>query len=912
MLNRTLSSALVPALIVCCSAVCAQGQSLQHEKYQLPNGMTVILHEDHSLPVAGVNIWYRVGARNEPKGRSGFAHLFEHLMFMGTRRVPGSDFDNLMEAGGGSNNASTALDRTNYYSSGPSSILPLLLWLDADRLEDLGVNMTKEKVDLQRDVVRNELRQSVENAPYARAYEASYQIMYPEGHPYHTGVIGTHQDLEAATTDDVKNFFATFYAPENASLVVAGDFKSVEIKPLIERLFGSIPRGNSPAPRLADPVKMTGVVRRSMIDKVQLPKIAYAFHSPGSYAEGDAEMNLAGAILSEGKNSRLYKRLVMDDKTAVSVSAQQDQAALGSLFRVEVMTRPDADLAAVEKALDEELAKFASQGPTAEELKQRASTVELSLLSSLQSVMARADKLNEYQYYLGQPDSLQRDLDRYRKATPDGVKAVAKRVLTPDARLIMRVLPEEPDRPETGPREKRPADSAANEFTPPLPAKVELSNKIPVYVWTRKDLPLVTAELLIDPAGPVDEPGKAGLAGLAAAMTQEGAGDRDAAAFAQALQSLGATMGAGVDYDSVALTLSTLSRNFDAAAGLMADAALRPRMQEADWDRVKRIHLDDLKQQDEEPAIVAPRVASRMLMSDGNPYGLSLDGTEKTVSTLTLADVKQAHQRLFSGAGARLLVAGDITPEQAKSALEKAFGKWAPTGSSSAPKAQLGFRSGDKMRVYIVDRPGAVQTMLHFAAPGPKFSDPARVDLELANIIVGGSFTSRLNRNLREVHGYTYGARSRVGARRDLGTIRAYSAVRADVTGLALKEFLSELKRAASGDISAEEVQKARETYGNDTAESFGRLGGIVADAAELLIAGAPLDTTAADLKAALKAGVEGLNRAASANISLDRGVLVMVGDKKLILTQIKDLGLPMPIEVDEQGDPVPAGQTHG
>lgn len=914
-LDSSMTSRILFLLAALLFAAPAAAQSLSHERFTLPNGLTVILHPDRTLPVAGVNLWYRVGARNEPKGRSGFAHLFEHLMFMGTRRVPGSDFDNLMEAGGGSNNASTSLDRTNYFSSGPSSILPLLLWLDADRLEDLGVNMTREKLDLQRDVVRNELRQNVENAPYGRAYEATYQLLYPENHPYHNGVIGTHQDLEAAAVDDVKNFFATFYAPDNCALVVAGDFDPAQIKPLIERLFGSIPRGGVAPQRVTPPAELSEVKRASMLDKVQLPKLAIAYHSPGVHAPGDAELTLTGALLSEGKNSRLYRRLVERDQTAVSVTASQDGAALGSVFRIDVLAKPDADLAAIEQVVDEEVARFLKEGPTSEELAQRAATIEAALLSSLQGVMARADKLNEYLYYYGEPDALQRDLDRFRNATPAGVRDWAARVLRAGARVIVRVLPEEPQ-PREGPREQRPPDLAVRGFTPPQPEQFTLSNGVAVHLWPRKDLPLVSVQVLAIPGAPLDEPARAGAAQFAAAMTQEGAGERDGPAFAQALQALGGSMSAGADYESLSVGVQALSRNLEPAAALLADAVIRPRFDAKDFERVKALVLDELHQSDDEPALVAPRVASRMLFADSDPFAWPTVGTVQTVSALTRAQVLDAYRAVVRPEVVKVLIAGDVAPEQAKAVLERQFGAWrgeAPPVPGRSD-AQSGGRSGGDgagvlrpaqgLRVFVVDRPGAVQTMIHLAAPAPRFASPSRVELELANIILGGSFTSRLNRNLREVHGYTYGARSRFAFRPALGTFRAFSAVRAEVTGPALKEFLGEVTRLAGGDIDAAELTKARETFRTAAAQSYGSLQGILAEGSEVLVSSAGWASPALDLAQASVAQPAGVNAAVKETLRLDRAVLVLVGDKALIAKQAAELGLPAPQELDASGQP--------
>lgn len=881
-------------------------QELKHEKYQLPNGMTVILHEDHSLPVAGVNLWYRVGARNEPPGRSGFAHLFEHLMFMGTKRVPGSDFDMLMEAGGGSNNASTELDRTNYFSSGPASLLPTLLWLDADRLEDLGSFMTKEKLDLQRDVVRNELRQSVENAPYGRATEMSYQILFPAGHPYHNGVIGTHQDLESATVDDVKNFFATFYTPENCSLVVAGDFDSATIKPMVAELFGTLPRGNAPLQAVISTPALGRVARITALDKVQLPKTESAYLSPGNYQDGDAEMELAANILADGPGSRLFDRLVVKDKVAVSVNADQEDGALSSVFRVTVLARPGADLATIEGIVDEELARLVSTGPTVDEVKKQAAIQELSTLSRLQNVQLRADKLNEYEYYYGNPDSLKRDLDRFRNATPAGVQAWAKKVLTPDSRLITRVLPEDPSRPGNA-RDAKPSAVDSPAFTPPLPETFTLSNGVPVSLWKKDGLPLVSMSVMLLPGGKigssVDHPSKPGLADLMADLTQQGAGDRDSAGFADAVRALGASIIAGAQPEAVSVSMSVLARNFEPASQLLADSIIRPRMTQADFDRVQRVTISGLEQQKQNPAAVAGQVAAKMLLGDANAYGVPISGTPESVKSLGLDDLKKAHAELFTPGNARVLVAGSISAEQAKAALEKAFSGWAgKAGGGTALDARLVAPAAKGLRVYLVDRPDAVQTAISFEGPGLSASDSGRVPAELAGVILGGTFTSRLNHNLREVHGYTYGARARVTSHASLGVFSAATAVRADATGPALKEFLGELNSMAGGDITDGELQKARETARHAAAEQFATMNSTLGAAAGLIVDGVGFDQTAKDLQTINGVTLDALNAAARGLIKMDQSVLVLVGDKSLVLEQIKGLGLAEPVLVDEEG----------
>lgn len=881
----------------------AIAQSLAYEKYQLDNGMTVILHQDRSLPLAAVNLWYRVGSKDEPKGRSGFAHLFEHLMFMGTERVADNKFDVIMESGGGSNNATTSYDRTNYFQSGPSSLLPTLLWLEADRLEDLGRMMTQQKLDLQRDVVRNERRQSYENAPYGKSYLMATQLMFPPGHPYHIPTIGTHGDLEAATVNDVKDFFASFYVPSNVSLSIAGDFDPAQIKPVIESLFADLPAGAATAGSTAPPTTLDRVVRLTSLDKVQLPLISYWYHAPAIYTEGNAEIDLAAQILADGKSSRLFKRLVMDEQLAADVEAYQDSNLLGSILLINVYAIPGVDLNLVETLLDEELARLASHGPDSDELERFKASRELSMLGSMQDVLSRADSLNAYQFYFGEPDSFKRDLDRYRNATPESVRNWAEQVLTPDARLIARVLPESPERDTTA-RDTRPTQDANAAWTPPAPTSFKLSSGIQVLHFHKPAIPMVAMTALFTPGAAIDDPERPGLVTLAADMLDEGAGDLDALQFTDAITSLGATFDASASVESAQVSMSVIKRNLDKAASLLADALIRPAMEEDDWARVQSLHLEHLRQQDDNPQVVAARVANRLLFGDASPYGRPLSGTRASVEPLTLTQVTDKARQVFRPEHATILIAGDLTTDDARNLLEREFGSWTAPVASPLPATDSATPSEarDKVRVYIVDRPGAVQTVVRFAMPASRYDSPTRAADVLINTLFGGSFTSRLNQNLRERNGFTYGARSSFAPSRTTGAFIAGAAIRADATGPAIAEFLKEFQSLRSGTISAEELTKSRETVRNDTVEGFQGLSGILASAARPLSVGASYDTVAADLASLGSISTEGLNQAAAAAVTLDRGVLILVGDKALIMEHLKDLPLPAPIEVDVYG----------
>jgi predicted Zn-dependent peptidase len=452
---RTNSGAAALVALACVLAsgrVHAQQVAIPFTKTTLPNGLVVVLSEDHALPIVAVNVAYDVGSRMERPGRTGFAHLFEHLMFMGTQRAPRGAFDAWMEAAGGHNNATTREDLTDYFDVAPPTALPLLLWLEADRMRELGRLIDAQKLDLQREVVLNERRQSIENRPYGVEELVVPELLWPAGHPYHHPVIGSPSDLQAATVDDVKQFFDTWYDPANASLVVAGDFDPKAARAHIEQLFGAIPSRGKPAadagakgPQGAGDTgfKLTGVVRQTVPDQVELPKVTLAWPSPRHFAPGDAEMDLLASVLSRGKASRLYKSLVYEQKIAQSVEAYQESRSLGSVFVVAALARPGVDPAKVERGLLDEVGKLREREVTPEELARARNEYEMAFIDRLQAVPERASLLNMYQIEVGDPGYVQKDLDRYRNATPKDLLVYAKSVLLPNAHVALTIVPRE-------------------------------------------------------------------------------------------------------------------------------------------------------------------------------------------------------------------------------------------------------------------------------------------------------------------------------------------------------------------------------------------------------------------------------------------------------------------------------------
>jgi zinc protease len=908
------SCSLVPAVMprALTSSVGADAPTIEFEKFELANGMKVILAPDRRLPLVAINSWFYVGAKDEPPGRSGFAHLFEHLMFMGTERVPLGQFDRTMEAVGGTNNASTDFDRTNYYSSGPAHILPTLLWLDADRLEDLGRAMTQEKLDAQRAIVRNERRQSIENVPYGKSELRLTEMMFQPGHPYHYEVIGSHEELEAATLEDVKEFFANFYVPNNASLVVCGDFDPAAVKPIVEAQFGTLPRGAAPPRRDLAVRELDREERFTMLDTVDAPMVRFAWHSPIAYQDGDADMILLARVLGEDQSGRLYRRLVLDEGLASEVSVGQQSLIARSIFRVDVRALPGADLDRIEAIVHEEIDRVAADGVPDDELARALARQELDVLAPFEQLLSKADKLNEYEFYFGRPDGFDADLARFRAVTGSRIEEFASATFGAKGRAVVRVLPQEPDKSASA-RDARPADFKAAPFTPPTPAVARLDNGVTIESYAVGGVPRVEFEIEFAPpparAGVrIDPPGREGMLRLLADLLLEGAGELDGPSFSAALAALGAELNAQAARDRLALHLSVPAANFDAALDLAAQVVFAPKLDLAAFDRVKAIALEGLKQRNASPRAVAGQVGDRLFFGERHPLGSLEEGTMASVGSLSHADVVGLHRALVGSNHARIYVAGQLDSVQTD-AIARRFAALRPAAPGYPFAGSSGStvpRAASKLpALYLVDRPGAVQTAVQFTWQGPSRGGENRVAAELLAIVMGGSFTSRLNQNLREDKGYSYGAGCGVDAEHSNGKVSAFSAVRADVTGASLKEFLAEFARIRGGDLTAEESQRAKALYRVQQVERFESLRSRIRALTELARFGLSVDAVTKDI-----ARAEALDHAAVAALAksvfaVESGVLVLVGDAQTIVPQLEGLGFAAPIRVTAEGAPI-------
>jgi predicted Zn-dependent peptidase len=821
--------------------------------------------------------------------------------------VPGNQFDVMMESGGGANNASTSNDRTNYYSWGPRSLLPTLLWLDADRLEGLSRAMTTEKVDLQRDVVRNERRQSYENQPYGAAELMIDDAIFPVGHPYHHPVIGSHADLEAATVDDVKTFFDTFYVPGNATLVVAGDFDPAEAKQLIASTFGAVPMRPVPEHRVAQPVTMDHEIRRITGDRVRFPRLYLVWHSPAAYQQGDADMDVLGSVLADRNTGRLVERLVLKDKLASQVQVYQDSRELGSEFHIEVTAAEGAELSRIKSVVVEEIERLKKDGPTAAELARVKASIEAGFLRQKENLDRRADMLNAYYAAYGEANSFERDLARRLAPTAESVTRWARAVLT-EGRLDLRVLPQDEEATTASQErnlDKKPDNLADKPASPAVATKLTLKNGQPLYVISRPGSGLFSGYVMVDGGERLLTGDQAGLASLCATMLTRGAGKLDATGYADAVTTLGGRIQAMSGTNAMTLSVSGLTSRLDATLALMADALMRPALAEADVVREKDLALAGIRTRSENPARVASVVGRLVVYGNDDVRSRPADGDVATVEKVTRADIAREVPRLFAPARATLVFAGDFTPEQIKTALDRALAGW-KGGEATAPAMPAPVTAAPKPGLILVDRPDAPQTVISILRPVSAPAGADRVRRQCVNTLFGNAFTSRLNQNIREKHGYSYGARS--GFTEDAGQwmLSASSSVQTKVTGAALGEFRNEFNGLASGNVTPEELEKSVRTVRFDL-ETSGDTTNAAADVlANLLRNGRPVDAVRQDLAAIPAADLASVNALASSGLyKWEDLLIVLVGDKDTVLPQLAEAGFPVPRLLDVDGKPV-------
>ena len=891
------------------------GIDIKYEKYTLPNGLDVILSEDHRLPMVAVNIWYHVGPANELPGRTGFAHLFEHMMFEGSKHVPGSTHFRLLEAAGASLiNGTTDFDRTNYFETLPSNQLELALWLESDRMGFLPDKLDQASLTNQQDVVRNERRQSTENTPYGIVEEALYHQLFPKQHPYYGVVIGSHADIQAAKLEDVRNFFKQYYTPNNASLAIVGDFDSAQVKKLVEKYFGPLKRGPDVPKIVAETPAITSERREIVQDQVQLPRVYEAWLTSKVFSAGDADADLTATILGRGKSSRLYKKLVYEKQIALDVEAGQESLLLGSVFEITVTARPGHSAEEIEKAINEEVEALRKDGPTPAELNRARNGIETRKVEGLESLGGFggvADQLNYFNHYLHNPGYFPDDIARYDDATVQSVKNFAEQQLKPTARAVVYGVPGKPDLgPEvpTPPNQEKGrstggesinADAAWRENPPPagparplnlpVPQTFKLSNGLTVIYTHRPGVPVVSAELVLKTGNEANPGEKPGLAAFTANMLQQGTTKRDATQIADEAALLGASLTTGSNSDSSNASTASLTKNFSGALDLLADIVLHPAFPQEEVERRRSSRLASLLNEDSNPNTVAFRLVDRLIFGANHPYGYESIGTEASLKTISRDDMKSFWKQNYIPANVALVVAGNITMEELKQLVENKFGAWQ---SGAPPKLPVMTPEVSHARVVIVDRPGAAQTSLFLAQPGPARSTPDYPGLEVMNADLGGLFSSRINMNLREAHGYTYGAFTSFTYDRYSGYFVAGGAIRTDATAPAVTETLKEIHRMMDTKMTPGEIDLARDSESRSLPGSFETSGAAAGSFADIFIYDLPIDFYQKLPSRFSAVSVEQTQALAQKYLKPDQMIVICVGDRAKIEADLRKLNL--------------------
>jgi zinc protease len=895
------------------------------EKTVLPNGLEVILVEDRRLPIVAVNIWYHVGPANEAPGLTGFAHLFEHMMFAATRHVPRGEADRLLEgAGATDSNGSTDYDRTNYFDTVPSNQLELALWVHADRMGYLLDVLDQTALSNQQDVVRNERRQSVENRPYGIVEEALNHALFPKTHPYYASVIGSHADIQNAKLNDVRDFFKRYYGPNNASIVIAGDIDKAKARALVAKYFGTFKRSAPVAAPKVDTAPIRQERRITVADRVELPRVYMAWLTPPAYQPGDAELAVTGQILAGGKAGRLYKSLVYERQIAQDVAASQNSYALASTFMIDATARPGTDAAALEAAIDAELKALREVGPSDAEVERARNTIETAMLTSIEKLggAGLANQLNQYNQYTGDPGYLSRDLDRLRRVSAADVRRVAQAFLEPNARVVVAGVPGTPDlgpdapapKPAAKPtkaktagainkdeawRRTPPKAGPAPAFTLPGGASFKLPNGLTVIHHYNPALPLVAAELVVksgSDANPDDHPG---LAGFTAQLLQEGTATRSAPRIADEIAQLGAFLGSTSTADASTVSLLSLRATFGAALDVLADVVQHPAFPSAEVERQRAARLGELTRQRDEPARVAAVAATGALYGPRHPYGYGQLGTEPAIRATTRDDLAGFWRRHYVPSNAALIVSGAITREELRTLAEARFGAWPRAAATPPDPGQI---AASKARLVVVDKQGAPQTALRVTTLASNRKTPDYPAMQVMNAALGGLFSSRINLNLREDKGYSYGVFSSFRYSRTPGPFTIAGSVRTDVTGVSVAEIFKEVRGVRDRPLPAAELAGARDSQVYSLPGQFETNSGIGASLAETYVFDLPLDYWRGlpdQLRRVTAAQVQ-----AAAGKYLDPAQLkvIAVGDRGKILPQLQPLGLGQPELRDADG----------
>jgi zinc protease len=881
---------------------------IPYKKFKLENGLTLIVHEDHKAPVAAFNIWYHVGSKNEKIGKTGFAHLFEHLMFNGSEHF-NDDYFQLMESIGATDlNGTTNNDRTNYFQTFPVSALDKVLWAESDRMGYLLKAVDSGKLAEQRGVVQNEKRQ-YENQPYSVAEELTVKSTYPAGHPYSWSVIGSMEDLDAASLKDVQDWFKTYYGPNNATIVIAGDVNTDDVLQRVKKYFGDIPASPPIAKHIEWVAPMKGKHYQVAQDRVPQARLQKTWNVPSWGSKEVTELRLLSAVLASGKTSRLYKRLVYDEQLASDVSTYIDEREISSQFNIFVDVKPGVSLGKIDTVVNEEIKKLLAAGPTPQELERAKTRYFSSFVKGMERIGGfggKSDILAEAETYGGDASHYKKVNQYVREATPAAVQKAGQQWLQ-DGEYVLHIVPYGDYATTTATLNRNEAPVLGTAVTPKFPEvkQFSLSNGLKVAFVERKSVPVVNMSLMIN-AGYAADMGEFGLATLVGSMLTEGTKTRSSLQLSDQIADLGASIYSNSDLDNTYLGMSALKNNFDASLALFSDVLLNPAFPENDFQRKRKEQLLNIKQEQSQPFGMGLRVLPKIIYGAGHSYSMPFtgSGTEASLEKMKRDHLVQFHNTWFVPNNATLVVVGDITESELKAKLEKNLGSWK---SKTVPQKNIkDVPLAQKPTVYVVDKPDAIQSIIFAGTVGPKGNDPDYETLQMANRILGGDFTSRVNMNLREDKHWSYGAGSVSLDAKGPGMFITYGPVQTDKTKESMQEIQKELTQYI-GDKPAtdKEFQKVKNNAVLQLPGIWETNGSVMSTLQNNINYGRGLDYLRNYPTMLQNMQLADVQQSAKKLIHPNSIAWLIVGDRKKIEAGIRELNLGEIKFIDSEGNPV-------
>jgi zinc protease len=906
------------------------GLSVPFEKYKLPNGLTVILNVDNSDPIAALAVYYHVGSSREVPGKTGFAHLFEHMMFQKSENVAEDQYFKNIQGAGGTLNGSTNQDRTNYYEVVPKNALEMAIWMESDRMGYLENMVTKSALVNQQNVVQNEKRESVDNAAYGFNQGLIGKNLYPKGHPYSWTVIGEMEDLTSATVADVKAFHKEFYAPNNATVVISGDINKEEVKAMVAKYFGEIPAGTKINKRGAMPVNLESTVKLYHEDNfAKAPQLTMVFPTTERYSKDSYALNFLGDLLAGTKKSPLYVLLVKEKKLTSRVMTRNSSQELAGSFTISVAANPDVNLTEVEKTIFEGFEKFEKDGFTEEDLTRIKAGYETRFYNSFASVQGKTFQFAEYTMYTGEPDYYKKDLAAIQAVTMADVKAVFNKYIkgrnfvetsfVPKGKVSLIVegaknagiveedvtkaaevkadqVAEEPiiKTPAKFDRSVMPKIGPDPEVTIPSPWKASLSNGIKVWGIAQNELPLVQYSIVIDGGHMLDKVEKAGVANLVATMMNEGTKNKTPEQLEDAIGLLGASVRVTSSNEDISVEVSSMTKNFEKTLALVQEILLEPRWDTESFALAKSRIINSLKRNAASPDYLASSNLNKLIFGD-NILATDATGTEASVTSITIDDLKEYYNKYLSPSIAKFLVVGNVDQARVKAALTDLNLKWKakdvviPEISVPGPPV--------KSQIYFVDVPGAKQSVIAIGGPSLPRTDPDFFPATVANYKLGGSFNGIFNLILREEKGFTYGARSNIVGARNYGTFVATSRVRTNSTLESVTIFKTEMEKYRKN-IPQEYIDFTRSSLMKSNALRFETLGNLLSMLNTMTEFNLPDDFIKREEKFVKDLTVEKQLELVNKHIDPERMYYVVVGDAKTQLDELEKVGLGKPILV--------------